>query len=118
MTGPLRRIPKWVGWPLLALWTYFVLGYFAESAKFHPSPYPQGPWDIQAQLGAEDVWLTTSDGVQIHGWRIGAGPDVELMTLYLHGNGRDSQRRITPADHRLPRLRQEQGESNRSGHLP
>ena len=82
-----RRIPRWIGWPLLALWTYFVLGYFAESAKFHPSPYPQGPWDVQAKLDTEDVWLTTSDGVQIHGWRIGAGPDAELMTLYLHGNG-------------------------------
>ena len=34
------RIPKWLGWPLLAAWTYIVLAFFAQRAIFHPSPYP------------------------------------------------------------------------------
>jgi fermentation-respiration switch protein FrsA (DUF1100 family) len=52
---------------------------------YYPLKYPQGLWDLQTQLRAEDVWLRTADGVQIHGWWVrqeGAG----LVTLYLHGN--------------------------------
>ena len=88
------KIPKWIGWPLLAVWTYFMLGYFAKQAVFHPTPYPAGPWELQQRLGAEDVWLETSDGIKIHGWRIGAGAEAEWMTLYFHGNAGNISHRI------------------------
>ena len=45
-------------------------------------------------MGAQDVWLETSDGVKIHGWRIGAGTDEEWMTLYFHGNAGNISHRI------------------------
>ncbi len=34
----------------------------------------------------EDVWMTTSDGVRIHGWFIPA-PNARGTVLYFHGNG-------------------------------
>jgi hypothetical protein len=88
------RIPKWIGWPLLGLWTYFVLGYFAKQAVFHPAPYPAGYWDEQESLGAQDVWLETSDGIKIHGWWIAAGEESALVTVYFHGNAGNISHRI------------------------
>lgn len=38
------------------------------------------------ELAYEDVWLTTADGVQIHGWFIPA-PNERGTVLYFHGNG-------------------------------
>ena len=52
---------------------------------YFPSKYPDGFWDLQAQLGAADVWLDTADGVRIHGWSI-PRPAAGLVTLHLHGN--------------------------------
>jgi fermentation-respiration switch protein FrsA (DUF1100 family) len=63
-----------------------VLAFFAQHAIFHPSPYPEGLWDRQAALGAEDVWLRTSDGLRIHGWFVAARGETSWVTLYLHGN--------------------------------
>ena len=51
------RVIKWIGWPLLLLWTYVVLSFLAKKATFHPSKYPEGFWDLQAHWKAEDVWL-------------------------------------------------------------
>ncbi len=85
------RIPRWIGWPLLLIWTYFVLTFFANRAVFHPLPYPGGFWEVQQQLQAEDVWFETSDRVRIHGWMIPATGDAQWpasqwLTLYFHGN--------------------------------
>jgi len=90
------RIPKWIGWPALALWTYFVLSYFARQATFHPTPYPAGPWELQERWGAQDIWLETSDGVKLHCWRIPADTESPWMTLYFHGNAGNISHR---ADH-------------------
>jgi pimeloyl-ACP methyl ester carboxylesterase len=89
-----RRIPRWVGWPLLAVWTYLVFSFFAERSKFHPARYPEGLWDLQRELGAEDVWLRTSDGVRIHGWFLAAGEQARWVTLYFHGNAGNLSHRI------------------------
>lgn len=82
-----RRIPRWIGWPLLLIWTYVVLTFFANRAIFHPLPYPEGFWEVRQQLGAEDVWFETSDGVRIHGWMAPAPGDSPWLTIYFHGNG-------------------------------
>jgi uncharacterized protein len=37
------------------------------------------------ELGAQDVWLRTADGVEIHGWWVKA-EGSRLATLFLHGN--------------------------------
>ncbi|MBI3696360.1 MAG: alpha/beta hydrolase [Acidobacteria bacterium] len=80
------RVPKFVGWPLLAAWTYGVLSFLANRAAYYPLKFPQGFWKIQQHLGAQDLWLRAADGVRLHAWWIPA-PEARVATLYLHGNG-------------------------------
>ncbi len=100
---PSVRIPKWVGWPLLAAWTYLVLSLLVQWSMFHPEKYPGGLWHLQEHFNAEDVWVTASDGVRIHGWKIRAQPDAQWVTLYLHGNAGNLTHRV---DHMevIPRI--------------
>ena len=72
-------------WSAVALTGYGVLVFTAGKAIFYPMRYPAGNWDVQGQLGAEDVHLTASDGTELHAWWI-ARPDAEFVTLHLHGN--------------------------------
>jgi fermentation-respiration switch protein FrsA (DUF1100 family) len=88
------RIPKWVGWPLLAAWIYFVLSLLVQWSMFHPEKYPGGLWHLQDHFQAEDVWVTASDGVRIHGWKLRAQPEAEWVTLYLHGNAGNLTHRV------------------------
>jgi fermentation-respiration switch protein FrsA (DUF1100 family) len=53
---------------------------------YYPFKYPQGRWELQQALGAEDAWIEASDGVKLHGWWIGPQEAV-VTTLHLHGNG-------------------------------
>lgn len=110
MTSP--RIPRWIGWPILAVWTYFVLAFFGHHMLYHPSTHPDGPWELQKSLRAKDVWLTAADGVKIHGWFLppaesgkratdgsaapGSGRDI--VTLYLHGNAGNISHRADKLD--------------------
>ena len=89
---------------MLAAWAYFVLTFFGHHALYHPARHPEGPWNLQHSLQAEDVWLAAADGVRIHGWFVppvsqtpaagnsqGEGGETadagqEIVTLYLHGN--------------------------------
>lgn len=97
------RIPPWLGWPILAICVYFMLGALGDAMLYHPSRYPDGPWELQQSLGAEDVWLTAADGVRIHGWFVPAASGMPsrqngdegsslsseksgIVTLFLHGN--------------------------------
>ena len=82
------RVPKLVGWPLLAAWTYGVLYFLANRAIYYPLTFPQGFWEMQQHLGAQDVWLRAADGVRLHGWWIPAA-GARVATLYLHGNARN-----------------------------
>ncbi|MBI2320942.1 MAG: alpha/beta hydrolase [Chloroflexi bacterium] len=43
-------------------------------------------------LGYEEVWLTASDGVRLHGWFV-PGPR-DLVWLWLHGNGGNISHRV------------------------
>jgi fermentation-respiration switch protein FrsA (DUF1100 family) len=62
-----------------------MLYFLAQRALYHPLKYPQGFWEIQSRLAAEDVWLRAADGVRIHAWYI-RQPEAAVATLYLHGN--------------------------------
>jgi fermentation-respiration switch protein FrsA (DUF1100 family) len=75
---------RFVALPLVAA-AYGAVCYFASRLVYYPSKYPEGLWDLQAQLGARDVWLATPDGVRLHAWWI-PQPGARLATLYLHGN--------------------------------
>ncbi|MCP5113987.1 MAG: alpha/beta hydrolase, partial [bacterium] len=61
------------------------LYFIGQRALYQPMRHPEGWWEMQPEVGAEDVWLTSADGVKLHGWWKQA-PDSELVTLFLHGN--------------------------------
>ena len=78
-------VPPYIGYPLAAVAVYGALYIFANGQIFHPMKYPDGWWEVQDELGAQDVAITAADGIRLHGWwspADGAG----LATLYLHGN--------------------------------
>ena len=70
-----------------------MLYWMANRSLYFPFPYPKGSWEMQPQIGAEDVWLRTEDGVKLHGWWT-ARPDSKLATLFLHGNAGNVTHRI------------------------
>ena len=44
-------------------------------------------------LSAQDVWLTTTDGVRLHGWYVPA-PGVANLVLFCHGNAGNISHRL------------------------
>ena len=79
------RVPWFIGYPLVGACGYGALYWAANSGIYYPSRYPKGRWETQAQVGAADVWLRSSDGVRLHAWWIDA-PGARVATLFLHGN--------------------------------
>ncbi len=74
------------------------LWYAANRAIYYPVRFPEGYWELQSQVKAEDVVLRTVDGVGVHGWWL-RQPEAQVVTLFLHGNAGN----IT---HRIPHLLQ------------
>jgi hypothetical protein len=70
----------------LAALAYVTIYFVVSRLIYQPTRYPGGWWHTQADLGARDVWLRTSDGVRLHAWFVEA-PGSRLVTLYFHGNG-------------------------------
>jgi hypothetical protein len=56
-----------------------------ESLLFFPTRYPDGIWHPLG-LEFEDAWITTADGVRIHGWYIPC-ENPRVVALFAHGNG-------------------------------
>lgn len=56
-----------------------------ELLLFQPTKYPKGDWE-PAGLKFADVWMTSRDGTQIHGWYCPA-ENSKAVVLYCHGNG-------------------------------
>lgn len=79
------RVPRKVGWPVVAAWGAAVFWFAAQRAVYHPWKYPRGWWELRDQLGASDVWMQAADGVKLHGWWL-APENPRRVTLYLHGN--------------------------------
>jgi uncharacterized protein len=65
---------------------------------YYPIRYPEGQWQVQSVLGAEDVQFVTEDGVRLHGWFV-RKPDARWVTLHLHGNGGNLTHRSFSARH-------------------
>ena len=93
------RVPKYVGWPLVAAWGYGVLYFLAQRAAYFPAKYPEGFWELQGQVGAEEVWLRAADGVKLHAWWV-RPPEARVATLFLHGNAGN----LTHRAYRVPEL--------------
>jgi uncharacterized protein len=88
------KVPWYVAWPLLLLVVYGVLAYFASRSVFYPMRHPTGWWHLQEQVGAQDVWLETGDGVKLHGWMV-ERKELPWVTLFLHGNAGNVTHRAT-----------------------
>ena len=58
---------------------------FENALVYFPSKYPDGNWQ-PAGLQFEDAWITTDDGVKIHGWYVPCDRPVAYV-LFAHGNG-------------------------------
>jgi fermentation-respiration switch protein FrsA (DUF1100 family) len=73
-----------------------MLGSLLNRFVFFPIRYSDGDWHLQERAAASDVWLTTVDGVRIHGWWF--APDAAACaTLFLHGNAGNVTHRIEHA---------------------
>jgi uncharacterized protein len=92
------RVSSYIGWPIVVAGAYGLLYFFANRAVYYPSKYPQGFWDLQSQVGANDVWLNTPDGVRLHAWFV-RREGTRLVTLFLHGNAGN-------VTHRIPHIRE------------
>jgi fermentation-respiration switch protein FrsA (DUF1100 family) len=64
---------------------YVAIYFVANRLMYHPARYPKGWWEMQAELGAQDVLVRTRDGLSLHAWWLEA-PASRIVTLYLHGN--------------------------------
>ena len=98
MIDAMARVPSYASWLLAAAVVYGLLVLLANRSVYFPMKYPQGFWDAQKQLGAQDVWLNTADGVRIHGWWV-KRDDARVATLYLHGNAGN-------VTHRAPQMQE------------
>jgi uncharacterized protein len=54
-----------------------------RTSMFYPERYPLGDWSVS---GAQDEWLTTSDGVRLHGWLFRAAERDAPLLVFFHGN--------------------------------
>jgi fermentation-respiration switch protein FrsA (DUF1100 family) len=63
---------------------------------YYPMRYPQGEWNLQDQVGAQDLWLTTRDGIRLNAWWF-PKPGSRLATLFLHGNAGNVTHRVDHA---------------------
>jgi uncharacterized protein len=79
------RTSSYLVWSLVAAGGYGALYFVANRSVYFPSRYPEGFWNLQAQLGATDVWLEAPDGARVHAWSLKA-PGKPFVTLFLHGN--------------------------------
>ena len=64
----MAHLPRLLEWIVIAAVVYLALRFLAQRAVFYPTKYPEGLWDLQRELGASDVWLTTADGVRLNAW--------------------------------------------------
>src|SRR5437764_10071356 len=81
---------------LLFAFLPFMLRHIVNQFVYYPMRYPQGDWSLQTAAGAEDVWLTTKDGIRLNAWWF-PQRDSQLATLFLHGNAGNVTHRVDHA---------------------
>ncbi len=57
--------------------------FLRRTGMFFPERYPLGNWSSPR---GEDVWITTSDKVRLHGWLFRAAAPHAPLLLFFHGN--------------------------------
>lgn len=67
---------------------YFFAQYVRRASMFVPSRYPEGMWDTSTlPVKPDEQWITTPDGVRLHGWLFRAEDANAPLLVYCHGNG-------------------------------
>jgi uncharacterized protein len=82
-----RLIASFVAVAFVVLTLFLALRWFEHAVSFHPVRYDakQG-WKQPTE--ATDVWLTTSDGLKLHGWFFATDKAPAIATIiFFHGNG-------------------------------
>jgi fermentation-respiration switch protein FrsA (DUF1100 family) len=85
-------LTRFLTFVVFGLLLFFALRFLARRAAYHPLRYPIGLYSRQNEVGASDVWLTSSAG-RLHAWWIPVS-GARLATLYLHGNGGNLTHRV------------------------
>ncbi len=91
----MRSAPSTLSWPTrlwqvarLVLLAYVIvlviLMIFENKLIFFPARFPDGDW-TGAGLKFEDAWITTADGVKIHGWYLPCDAPRAFI-VFAHGN--------------------------------
>jgi uncharacterized protein len=70
---------------------------FVDQFVYYPMRYPEGDWHEQRRVGAQDVWLTSKDGVKLNAWWF-PQPVARYATLFLHGNAGNVTHRLDHAE--------------------
>jgi fermentation-respiration switch protein FrsA (DUF1100 family) len=96
IAGALRPLARaWIIFSLV-VFILFMLRHILDRLVYYPMPYPQGEWDVQSRVGAQDLWFTTRDGVRLNAWWF-PDPGARFVTLFLHGNAGNVTHRIDHA---------------------
>ena len=74
-----------IGLGVFVLVLFLMSGWIANHVMFYPMRYPEGDWEGQRSVGAEDRWMRASDGTRLNAWWFPAPPGSRLATLFLHG---------------------------------
>lgn len=69
---------------ILVISMAFLCACVERTFVFYPTRYPAGNWQPQ-NLDFEDVWFTTADAVELHGWYV-AAENPRGYLLFAHGN--------------------------------
>ena len=82
-----RLLACFVAAAFLVLTLFLTLRWFEHVVSFQPVRYDaQQGWKQPAE--AADVWLTTSDGLKLHGWFFATKKAPAVATIiFFHGNG-------------------------------
>lgn len=80
-----------LGLLLIGLSLFGCDGFIGRQVFFPERAHYAAPADFG--LTAQDVWLTTSDGVRLHGWHLPAAGSANLM-LFCHGNAGNISHRL------------------------
>lgn len=67
---------------VLLLGVYVFARYARRASMFFPERFPSGDW----QNGGEDHFITTPDGVRLHGWLFRARDASSPLMIWFHGN--------------------------------
>ncbi len=82
-----RLVPLLVILPVCGVLALFGIRMLERAMTFHPERYAPGDaWRLPVR--GEDVWMTSADGLRLHGWFVRAASQPAAGTfIYFHGNG-------------------------------